>query len=117
MKVNVKYMKNINLVVEMSDTVTKGDIKMVKAWMADTKTILTDYIENMVAKAERDLQIGITDIYELTATYYNSYEMPVISIVGRGYDRRPGADLHGLFVEAFTDENDGTVEHRYTRAC
>ena len=99
MKVNVKFMKNVNLVVEMSDTVIKGDIKMTKTWMANTKNLLPDYIENMVAKAERDLQIGITDIYELTATYYNSYEMPVIGIVGRGYDRRPGADINGLFVE------------------
>lgn len=117
MKVNVKYMKNINLSIEMSDLVTKGDIKMVKQWMKDTKEMLPDHVELMVAKAERDLQIGITDIYELTATYYTSYEMPVISIVGRGFDRRPGADLNGLFVEAFTSNEDGTVENRYTRTA
>lgn len=115
MKVNIKYMKNINLTVTMSDTVITGDAKLVKAWMADTKSLLPDYVASMVEKAERDLRIGITDIYELSATYYSNFEMPVIGIVGRGYDRRPGTDTNSLFIEAFTDESEGTVENRYTR--
>ena len=117
MKINIKYMNNINLTTEMSDTVSKGEIKMVKAWMADTKNLLPEYVQNMVAKAEKDLRIGITDIYKLSATYYNSYEMPVIMIVGRGFDRRPGTSCEALFIEAFTDNNEGTYENRYTRAC
>lgn len=115
MKVNVKYMRGINLTVEMSDLVTTGDAELVKSWMKDTKDLLPDYVENMVAKAERDLEIGLTDIYQIEATYYNNYEMPVIMIVGRGYDRRPGSDIYSLFVEAFTSEAEGTVENRYTK--
>lgn len=115
MKVNVKYMRGINLTVEMSDLVTIGDAKLVKSWMKDTKDLLPDYVENMVAKAERDLKIGLTDIYQIEATYYNNYDMPVIMIVGRGIDRRPGSDINALFVEAFTSEAEGTVENRYTK--
>ena len=114
MKVNVKYMRGINLTVEMSDLVTTGDAKFVKSWMKDTKDLLPDYVENMVAKAERDLEIGITDIYKIDATYYNAYEMPVIMIVGRAYDRRTN-DFNGMFIEAFTSEAEGTVENRYTK--
>lgn len=115
MKVNVKYMRGINLTVEMSDFITIGDAKSVKSWMKDSKDLLPDYVENMVAKVERDLEIGFTDIYQIDATYYNNYEMPVIMIVGRGYDRRPGTNNDALFVEAFTSEAEGTVENRYTR--
>ena len=117
MKINIKYTRNINLTIEMSDTVTCGDTAQVKTWMADTKSILPDYVASMVEKAERDLKIGFTDIYTLTATYYYSFEMPVISIVGRAYDRRPGSDLGALFVEAYTSEYEGTVENRYTRTA
>ena len=110
--------KRIDLTVEMGDYITRGDAKMVKQWMTDTKSLLESYTNEMIAKAEKDLRIGFTDIYELSATYYSSCEMPVIMIIGRGYDRRPNSDLAAIFIEAFTDGSEcGTTENRYSRTA
>ena len=113
MKINAKRMKNISLSIEMIDRLKKGDIKMIKQWMKDTKIMLPDYVDRMVGKAERDLQIGIVDIYKLTATYCTSYRMPVITIVAGCYDRSPGSDLNYMFVEAFVSDECDTLENRY----
>ena len=111
MKVNVKHMKNIPYTVEIGKY-SNGDIKMLKQWIKDTKEALPDYVNRMVDKAEKELEISFTDIYKINVTYYDR-KMPVITITGKGFEK---SDITGnfIFVEAFTNNGAGTVENRYT---
>ena len=115
MKVNVKHMKNIPLAVEIGDpSYSESEIKTVKKWMKETKEALPDYVNRMADKAEKELKILFTKIYDITAIYYSDYDMPVIAITGKGFER---SNINGtlIFVEAFTNDGAGTLENRYTK--
>lgn len=92
-----------------------SDEKQVKAWIKDSKTKLKDYVELMLMKAERELQIGFMKIYELEATYFNSYEMPVITITAKAIDRMTTKPDGIIFVEVFANEDGTSTLNRYSK--
>lgn len=66
----------------MSDIVMVRNAKQVKEHMRETKANLADYAFQMLAATEEELNICWKDVYRIEATYYNSYQMPVLSITG-----------------------------------
>lgn len=93
-------------------TATISEAKAIKEWMKNSKPMLDDHVQLMLMKAEREMQIAFIRIYALEATYFNSYEMPVITITAKAIDRTSSKADSLHFVEVFVDD-DGCTSNRY----
>lgn len=101
------------ITTEISTTVTIADVKAVKSWMKDTKPALEDYANEMLAKVRDELDCNWWGVYEINATYFNCYEMPVLTITGRIFEYNSTEDA---FVEAIVDRDPGCITHIYRRS-
>ena len=101
------------ITVKMNDLVTVGNAKIVKSWMKETKPQLEEYARRMLDKVEKEEAISWWDVYELEATYFDSYELPVITIIGSAYDT---SDQRGkMFLEAYASDEGRSAVNRFTR--
>ena len=110
---NIKLPK---LSTDIFSGVTISEAKAIKAYMKETKPMLDDHVQLMLLKAEREMKIGFINIYELEATYFNNYEMPVIKITAKAIDRTSDKADSIHFVEVFIDDTGCTSDHYFKAA-
>lgn len=96
------------ITTEISSTATIGEKKAINSWMKDTKPALEEYAKEMLDKVKAELYCNWWNVYEIEATYYNSYEMPVLKIVGRIIEYKTAKNA---FVEVFVDRDPGCITH------
>lgn len=102
-----------------SDLITVGDIKAVKNYAKEQKPELESIARESIKAAEECLNIRfLGEPMSVEATYYNIWEMPVISICGPAIDNNVKCDEpgHWLFVEAYkTPDEPGCSASIYRR--
>ena len=101
------------ITTEISPTVTVGDQKAIKSWMKETKPALEEYAKEMLDKVRAELNCNWWNVFEITATYFNSYEMPVLMITGRIIEYKTAETA---FVEVIVDRDPGCISHIFRKS-
>lgn len=96
------------ITTEISTTASVGDLKAIKSWMKDTKPAIEEYVKEMLDKVRDELDCNWWNVYEISATYFNCYEMPTLMIVGRILEYKTAKNA---FVEVFVDRDPGCITH------
>ena len=99
------------ITIDMSPTVIVGFAKSVRTHMRETKPLLKDYVREMLESTEKELNIFWRDIYRIDATYYTSYDMPVLYIVGSAGDK--SANGGHVYMEVHCKRGGSSVYDRY----
>lgn len=89
--------------VIFSNTISIGDIKAVKAYAKEQKPELEEIVRESIEAVRKHLNVGfLGNFTEVEATYFNSYEKPVISFTAKAVDYNvPISEAgHWIIVEA-----------------
>lgn len=103
------------ITTELADYIPHTEVKAVKTFIKETTPMLEDYLIRMLDKSAEDLNINWYKIFEVTATYFDDYALPVLMISGLAFDRSDGSG--SMFIEAYTNEDQGTIHNRFIKTA
>lgn len=102
------------ITTDFNDLISIGEIKQVKAFAKENKCNLENYLIERLEATENELNIMYDQVFSASATYFNSYENPVLYIKAEAWER---GTCKELFVHVICSDCEGcpSIIHKFEK--